>query len=423
MISVTTAVMAAVVLLVLLVACANVANLMLARAATRTREMAIRVALGAGRLRLIRQLLTESVLLALAAGLVGLLFALWFNDYSRRFYPTLDFQTVDIDDNTRFDLRLLPFTFLISLATAVFFGLFPALRSSKVDQVSAMKGESTAVRVGRFNIGRGNLLVMFQVAISCVLLISGGLFLRSMQYANSADPGFQRTGISLFSINPGLRHYDEAHALALQRNLMERLRNVAGVDSVSLAFPLPLDAYGYTSTVIPEGYVPPSDNQADSAGNSVVAPHYFETMGTRIVAGRPIDERDTASSPLIAVINETMARRYWQTPERAIGRRFTRGQGEKPLVVIGVAQNGVYMTFGESATSYYFTPFTQNYRDRATVIVRSRQNTETLMPALRRQVTALDPTLPIFGVKNMPQFLNRVTSIYAMSASLVGISR
>jgi predicted permease len=421
LISVTTAIMGAVVLLVLLVACANVANLMLARAAARTREMAIRVALGASRLRLIRQLLTESVLLALAAGLVGLLFALWFNDYSRRFYPTLDFQTVDMDDNTRFDLRILPFTFLISLATAVFFGLFPALRSSKVDQVSAMKGESTAVRVGRFNIGRGNLLVMFQVAISCVLLISGGLFLRSMQYANSADPGFQRTGISLFSINPGLRHYDEAHALALQRNLMERLRNVAGVDSVSLAFPLPLDAYGYTSTVIPEGYVPLSDNQADSAGNSVVAPHYFETMGTRIVAGRPIDERDTASSPQVAVINETMARRYWQTPERAIGRKFTRGQGEKPLEVIGVAQNGVYMTFGESATSYYFTPFTQNYRERATVIVRSRQNTETLMPALRREVTALDPSLPIFGVKNMPQFLNRVTSIYAMSASLVGM--
>jgi predicted permease len=187
-----------------------------------------------------------------------------------------------------------------------------------------------------------------------------------------------------------------------------------------MAFPLPLDAYGFSSTVIPEGYVPRSDNEADSAGNSVVAPHYFETMGTRIVAGRPIDERDTASSALVAVINETMAQRYWQTPQRAIGHKFARGQGEKPLEVVGVAKNGVYMTFGESATSYYFTPFTQNYRDRATVIVRSRQNTETLLPALRRQVTALDPSLPIFGVRDMPQFLNRVTSLYDMSASLVG---
>jgi len=415
-----TGIISAVVLLVLLVACANVANLLLARATSRRREMAIRVAVGASRMRLVRQLLTESVLLSLAAGALGLLFAWWFNHYSKRFYPTLDFQTSDIDADTRFDLRLLPFTFLISMATAVFFGLFPALRASKVDQVSAMKGETASVRVGRFQLGRGNLLVMLQVAISCVLLISGGLFLRSMQYANSADPGFYRTGISLFSINPGLRHYDEAHALALQNDLMARIRTVPGVDSVSMAFPLPLDAYGFSSTVIPEGYVPRSDNEADSAGNSVVAPHYFETMGTRIVAGRPIDERDTASSALVAVINETMAQRYWQTPQRAIGHKFARGQGEKPLEVVGVAKNGVYMTFGESATSYYFTPFTQNYRDRATVIVRSRQNTETLLPALRRQVTALDPSLPIFGVRDMPQFLNRVTSLYDMSASLVG---
>ena len=415
-----TGIISAVVLLVLLVACANVANLLLARATSRRREMAIRVAVGASRMRLVRQLLTESVLLSLAAGALGLLFAWWFNHYSKRFYPTLDFQTSDIDADTRFDLRLLPFTFLISMATAVFFGLFPALRASKVDQVSAMKGETASVRVGRFQLGRGNLLVMLQVAISCVLLISGGLFLRSMQYANSADPGFYRTGISLFSINPGLRHYDEAHALALQNDLMARIRTVPGVDSVSMAFPLPLDAYGFSSTVIPEGYVPRSDNEADSAGNSVVAPHYFETMGTRIVAGRPIDERDTASSVLVAVINETMAQRYWQTPQRAIGHKFARGQGEKPLEVVGVAKNGVYMTFGESATSYYFTPFTQNYRDRATVIVRSRQNTETLLPALRRQVTALDPSLPIFGVRDMPQFLNRVTSLYDMSASLVG---
>ena len=356
--STITGILAGVVLLVLLVACANVANLMLARAASRGREMAIRVAVGASRFRLVRQLLTESVLLSLAAGALGLLFALWINDHSRRFYPTLDFQTSDLDYDTKFDLRLLPFTFLISLATAVFFGLFPALRTSKVDQVSAMKGESTAVHVGRFRIGHGNLLVMLQVALSCVLLICGGLFLRSMQFANSADPGFYRNGITMFSVNLDLRHYDEAHGRAFQRNLMDRLHTVSGVDAVSMASPLPLDAYQYSTAVLPQGYVPRSDREQNLAMMSVVGPDYFETMGTRIVAGRAINSHDTDSSPLVAVINETMARRYWQTSERAIGRKFAPGR-DKPLVeVAGVAKNGTYLTFGESARSYYFTPLT-----------------------------------------------------------------
>jgi predicted permease len=418
--STITGILAGVVLLVLLVACANVANLMLARAASRGREMAIRVAVGASRFRLVRQLLTESVLLSLAAGALGLLFALWFNDHSRRFYPTLDFQTSDLDYDTKFDLRLLPFTFLISLATAVFFGLFPALRASKVDQVSAMKGESTAVRVGRFRIGRGNLLVMLQVALSCVLLICGGLFLRSMQFANSTDPGFYRNGITMFSVNLDLRHYDEAHGRAFQRNLMDRLHTVSGVDAVSMASPLPLDAYQYSTAVLPQGYVPRSDREQNLAMMSVVGPDYFETMGTRIVAGRAINSHDTDSSPLVAVINETMARRYWQTSERAIGRKFAPGR-DKPLVeVAGVAKNGTYLTFGESARSYYFTPLTQDYQGHVTVLVRSKQSTEMLMPALRQQLSALDPTVPAFGVRNMPQFLNRVTSIYDMGASLIG---
>jgi len=418
--SVTTGIMAAVVLLVLLVACANVANLMLARAASRGREMAIRVAVGASRMRLVRQLLTESVLLSLAAGALGLLFALWFNDQSKRFYPSLDFQTSDLDYDTKFDLRLLPFTFLISLLTSVFFGLFPALRASKVDQASAMKAQSTAVRVGRFRIGRGNLLVMLQVSLSCVLLICGGLFLRSMQFANNTDPGFYRNGITLFSVNLDLRHYDAAHGRAFQRNLMDRLHTVSGVDAVSMAFPLPLDAYNYSSAVLAEGYVPRADREENLAGFSVVGPDYFETMGTRIVAGRAINGRDTDSSPKVAVINQTMARRYWQTPERAIGRKFTPGRGEPEIEVAGVAKNGTYTTFGEAAASYYFTPLAQNYQGRITVLVRSKRSTENLMPALRRELSALDATVPAFGVRSMPQFLNRITSLYDMGASLIG---
>lgn len=420
LISLTTGIMAGVVLLVLLVACANVANLMLARAASRTREMAIRVAVGAGRLRLIRQLLTESVLLSLVAGGFGILFAVWFNDQMKGFFPSLDFQTADIDYDTRFDPRLLPFTILIAMITAVIFGLAPALRASKIDQVSALKGESSTMRVGRFRIGRGNLLVMLQVALSSVLLISGGLFLRSMQYANNTDPGFYRTGITMFSVNLDLQGYDAAHGRLFQRTLPDRLRTIPGVEAVSLAFPLPLDAYDDSTAILPEGYVPRSDQEQNLAYLSVVGPNYFETMGTRIVAGRAIDERDTDQSWLVAVINETAARRYWQKPERAIGQKFSPGKGEPLLQVIGVAKDGKYQRFGEGATMYYFRPLAQDYQGRVTLLVRSKRGPDSLLPEIRQQVAVLDPALPIFGVRSMPQFLYRMVSIYDMGASLVG---
>src|ERR1700722_4313057 len=286
--SATTALMVGVVLLVLLIACANVANLMLARAAGRAKEIAIRVAVGASRARLIRQLLTESVVLSLLGGALGIVLALAFSDILKGFYPSLDFQTMDLDYETAVDFRIFPFTFLISLVAAVIFGLAPALRASKADQATALKS-------GR--VGRGNLLVMAQVALSCLLLISGGLFLRSMQFAQNADPGFERTGITMFSVDLDLQGYHPARGQLFQRSLPELLRALPGVTAASLAFPLPLDAYQSGSAIVPEGYVPRSHSAAwtspNTAGRSRVGPGYFETMGTRLIAGRAIDERDT----------------------------------------------------------------------------------------------------------------------------------
>ena len=415
----TTAIMAGVVLLVLLIACANVANLMLARGAGRTKEMAIRMAVGASRGRLVRQLLTESAVLALIGGAIGIVLAVWFNDASKRFSPTLDFQIItDIDYQMQFDPRMLLFTVSLSLITAVLFGLVPALRSSNVDQVSAMKGGTGGIPAGRSRIGRGNLLVMTQAALCCVLLIFGGLFLRSMQFAHSVDAGFDRSGIMMFSLDLGAQHYDPARGRMLYRNLLDRLGTISGVESASVAFPLPLDAYDFTTNIIPEGYIPQSDREQNTAGGSRVGPRYFETMGTRLVAGRTIDERDTESSRRVAVINETMARRYWESPERALGRRFTISRGGTPVEVVGVARNGKYNTFGEPAMSYYFTALAQEYQGHVTMIIRSKQSLETLMPAIRRQVSGLDAALPIFGIHTMPQFLYRLVSIYDMGAAL-----
>jgi predicted permease len=419
-VSATTAIMFGVVGLVLLIACANVANLMLARAASRAREMAIRVAVGATRARLLRQLLTESVLLSLLGAVVGIILALLFNDLLKGFYPTLDFQTADIEYESRLDPRTFVFSFLLSLVAAIVFGLVPALRASKVDQAAAMKGESGTAAGGIRGLTRGNLLVTAQVALSCVLLISGGLFLRSMQFARNVDPGFDRTGLQLFSVDLGLQGYNEQRGRLFQKSLVERLKNLPGVESTSLAYPLPLDAYDESYAVRVEGYTPRSDNESSIAGVSRVGPRYFETMDTRLAAGRPIDERDTESSRPVAVINEAMARRYWQTPEKALGRRFATGKDSPWVEVAGVAKNGKYVTFGENPMPYFFLPLAQHYGGRVTFIVRSKESPDSLIAGVRHEVKSLDASLPIFGVRTMPQFLNRIVSVYDMGASLVG---
>jgi len=239
-------------------------------------------------------------------------------------------------------------------------------------------------------------------------------------FAGNVDPGFDRSGITLFTVDLSVARYDTSHGRAFQQSILNRLHTVSGIENASLAFPLPLDAFDNSSPVLPEGYVPRSDREQSIAGLSRVGPHYFETIGTRIVAGRPIDERDTEPSQQVAVVNETIARRYWKSAESAIGRRFRTSKDGSPIEVIGVARDGKYMTYGESATMYYFAPLTQGYSGRTTVIVRSNLSVEALMPAIRRQVSALDPALPISGVRSMPQFLNRMLSIYSMGATLVG---
>jgi predicted permease len=416
MISATTAIMGSVVTLVLLIACANVANLMLARGASRTREMAIRVAVGASRMRLVRQLLTESVLLSLAGGAVGVLLSAWFNTMLVSFYPTLDFQTADLEYETRMDPKILLFTALVSIAAAVLFGLFPALRASKVDQASVMKG---APESRRARIGSGNVLVMVQVVLSCVLLVGGGLFLRSMRFAQNVDPDFYRTGISLFSVNLDLQGYKPEQAQKFERDMMDRLRAIPGVDDAAFAYPLPLDVYGGPGPVYPEG-TPRTESEQNIAGHSRVSARYFETMGTEIIAGRAIDDHDTASTKLVAVVNETMARRYWGSPEKALGHRFAQSKGGDLFEIVGVAKNGKYMSFGEPATSYIFTPIAQDYFGQVSVLLRSKRDAASLMPAVRAEMSKLDPALPLFGVRTMPQFLNRTVSIYELGASLVG---
>jgi len=240
-----------------------------------------------------------------------------------------------------------------------------------------------------------------------------------MQFARNVDPGFDRTEIQMFSVDLGLQDYSEARGRLFQKELSDRLQSLPGVQSASLAYPLPLDAYNNSASVHAEGYVPRSDSEDHVAGLSRVGSHYFKTMGTRLVAGRPIDERDGESSRRVAVINESMARRYWRSSGQAVGMHFVIWDGPS-IEVVGVAKDGKYMTFGENPTQYFFLPLSQHYSGRVTFLVRSKENPDTLISAIRNEVKSLDAALPIFGVRTMPQFLNRIVSVYEMGSSLVG---
>ena len=406
--------------LVLLIACANVANLLLAGASARRREIAIRLALGASRWRIFRQLLTESLLLSLMGGGLGLLMTQWFNALVPMANPELDFATVDFSYDLSLDRRVLGFTLLLSILTGVIFGFLPALQASKADLISALKGTAVSAGFGR-RFGLRNLLVVAQVALSLMLLVSAGLFVKSMKHAQELDPGFETKDILLASVDVGLHGYDEVKGRNFFKQIVERIKSLPGVEEVSMATPLPLDAYNYGARVIVEGYVPLYENERISVGYSVVGHNYFQAMSTQIVEGRAFTEYDNEKAPRVVIINEAMARRYWPN-QNPIGKRLQMGRPQSPyLEVVGIAKDGKYNLLGEPPTEYMFVPFLQNYDGKMTLIARSSGRPENLAAAIRQEVASFDSELPVYGIKSMPKFLDRILSGPKSIAGLVSI--
>jgi predicted permease len=407
--------------LVLLVACANVANLLLARAAARRREIAVRLALGAGRFRLIRQLLTESVLLSLVGGALGLLLALWFNSLFRFAAPKLDFETMDFDYDLSLDHRILGFTLLVSVLTGILFGLAPALQASRTDLVTTLKAESALAPAGLRRLSLRNLLVISQVALALVLLISAGLFIKSMQNAQTMNPGFRMNHLLMASVNVDLHGYNEARGRNFYKQLGERLKSLPNVEHASFAGPLPLDQYEYGTNVTIEGRVPKTENERLSVMYSIVGHDYFETMNTALMQGRAFTEHDNEKAPRVVIINETMARRYWPD-QNPLGKRLRIGNQRNPwLEVIGVAQDGKYISFGEPPTDYLFVPIWQNYVGQMTLLVHTTGTPENLAASIRQEVKALDEQLPVYGVRTAPQYLDRLLSLPKSIAAMVSI--
>ena len=405
--------------LVLLIACANVANLLLARATARRKEIAIRLSLGAGRGRLIRQLITESVMLALLGGGAGLLIAIWGTGLLMAFKPPAP---IPIEIDLGADWRVLGFTFGLSLLTGVLFGLAPALAASRPDLVASLKDEAGA------GSGRGRLrgaLVIAQVALSLMLLICSGLFIRSLRNAGSIDPGFDADNLLMMSMDLQLQGYTETAGRNFSGQLLDRVRALPGIASASLAEYLPLGLGGSRRGVTIEGYTA-QPGESTEIGSAAVAPGYLETLRIPLLRGRAFSEQDREGSPGVVMINEAFARRYWPG-QNPIGKRIQMGAGPRGantspyLEVVGVVKDGKYVTLGEEATPFFYMNLAQHYQSSPALIVRTRGNPVDSLPAVRNEVAALDKTLPLYDVKTMRQHLGLALLPARLAGSVLGV--
>jgi predicted permease len=392
----------AIVGLILLIACANVANLMLARAAARRKEIGIRLALGANRARLIRQLLTESLLLSIAGGALGLLLAFWVSDLMEGFIPVLEYNV--ISDFFAIDSRALIFTLIISLGTGLVFGLAPALQSSNPDVVPVLKGDPEAAQRGkRRAFGLRNVLVVAQVALSLVVLVCGGLFIKSFRTAQRMDPGFHNPNGLIVSLSPQLIGYDEEQSRNFYQQLIERVSHVPGVEAAAFTRLLPLsDSSNSNGPILKEGETLPPGSAGRNIMTTVISPGYFNTMQIPFIEGRDFDDRDRLNTPRAVIVNQRMAQMLWPG-ESAVGKKIFIGEGANPREVIGVVKTGKYRALAEDPKPYFYYAMSQSRPGTMAMVIRPSVDPRSLVGAIRTEVQALDRRVPIFGVKTMDQ--------------------
>lgn len=397
---------------VLLIACANVAGLLLARATGRQREIAVRLAVGASRWQVVRQMLVENLLLSAAGCGAGLLVARWAAGLLDAFVPRTPFP---LHFDAALDAQGVAFAMALMVVTALVSGVVPALRASR-PQLGVTLKEASPAGTGRSSRMR-QLLVVGQVGLSVVLLVCASLFARSLTHAGSIDPGFTLRQGLLASIDLLPGGYDEARGGGFLERLLERVSALPHVTGATVARSMPLDVGGSSDmTVTVDGYTPRAGEELMAYYNQV-GPAYFETMGIPIVKGRAITSRDTASQPAVAVINETMARRYWPGRD-PIGATFRFGRG--PVTIVGVARDGKYSRLSEEPRNYAYLPALQNYRPDLVLHVKTDVDPALVLPTVRAAMRGLDPNLPLFDVRTIEQHMLISTFIARMAASMLG---
>jgi predicted permease len=384
--------------LVLLIACANVANLLLARAASRRREMAIRLALGAGRGSLMRQLLIESLVIALAGGLLGLLVSVWTTSALLRILPA---------DATggwiaaTLDMRVLLFTLALSALTGLLFGLAPALQASRADVASTLREQRASLAAAGGGARIRRILVVAQLALSLLLLVGAGLFARSLFNLLRVDPGFRSERLLTFAIDPSLNGYTKERGFALFHDLQERLARLPGVIAAGAASPGPLTHSNRGSNITVEGYQAREDEDMD-VSRHVVAPGYFHALGTPLVRGREVTERDLTSPNKVVVVNEAFVRRYFGD-HNPLGRHMMFGASNTrvpDLEIVGVVRDFKHQSLRETPKPAVFSAYTNDESlGRMEFYVRGNSDTAALGAQIRRLVQQMDAGLPVFDMQ------------------------
>ncbi|MCU1273337.1 MAG: hypothetical protein JWO48_768 [Bryobacterales bacterium] len=409
-------------LAVLLVACANVAGLLTSRAPTRAREIALRLAIGAGRGRLIRQLLTESLLIAVAGGALGL--ALGYGG-------VIFFQQIKILSDlpvklgVQMDERALMFSLILAVGSTLLFGLVPAIQTTRTDLVNALRS-ATADAPGPRRLWGRNLLVVTQVAISLVLLTVTTFLFRGFQHELGRGPGFRTDHLLMMSFDPGLLHYSETQTQQFFHQVVKRARSVPGVKSAALTFSIPMGTEMVDSlSIVPEGFQFSKGKEETSLLADDVDEGYFDTQGIRILKGRGFLPTDTADSPRVAVVNEEVAKNYWPGQD-PVGKRFRLNDHNGPWVeIVGVAKTIKYLWIAEPPTEFMYLPFTQRPKTRMTLLAESFGDPTSLAAPLREAVHALDANQPIYNVRTYDDYYHyravSTTNLILQSVGAMGV--
>jgi len=397
--------------LILAIACANVAGLLLARAKVRGKEIGIRLALGASRPRIVRQLLTESLLLALAGGALGLLMALWTSGLASGLRTSVGEELgIDVSPN----IRVLLFTVIVSMLTVLFFGIVPALHASKVDLVPILK-DSTATPVFRRGPSLHSLLVVTQVTLSLVLLAGAGLFLRSLWNLQAIEKGFTVDNVLAMSLNMELQGYDNARGSNFYAAALESLSSLPGVQSATLASALPVTAGG-SRIQLPANATKPAVDEEIAMDIVAVAPRFFETTGLSLLQGRDFRQVDTEKSAKVMIVNETMAKKFWPDAD-PLGRSFY--DGDTDFEVVGVARNTKYRDLRERPRMTFYLPLAQSYRPSMSLLVRTAGEPSQVAPAIQARLRGIEPALTVFNIRTLFEHVGRSLYVERMESLLL----